>query len=226
MPAPATPIPALTPRHAAGHQFVWYGDCCSGIPNGPFEATFAEVNTVVQRLEPAPEFICFLGDEIKGLLADDEALRQQWRYWLDNEMAWLDRTATPLYHCTANHTAYDPASETIFREVLPYLLQNGPADQRGLSYFVRRGNLLLIFVNTMWSGLGGEGFVETEWLEQTLAQHADARHKVVLGHHPVFRLMVLPERINALLRSTMGAFLGCVAPTRCGGLRVQPHHGV
>ncbi|MCB0086270.1 MAG: hypothetical protein KDE54_00020, partial [Caldilineaceae bacterium] len=57
--------------------------------------------------------------------------------------------------------------------------------QRGLSYFVRRDDLLLIFVNTMWSGLGGEGRVETAWLAQTLRDHTDARHKLVLGHHPV-----------------------------------------
>ncbi|MEZ4663977.1 MAG: metallophosphoesterase [Caldilineaceae bacterium] len=180
-----SPLPALTLHDNNGHNFVVYGDCCSGIPGGPHEANFAAVNAVIARLDPPPEFICFLGDEIKGLLADDDALRQQWRYWLDYEMAWLDRTATPLYQCPANHTAYDPASEQVFRQVLSHLPQNGPPDQRGLSYFVRRGDLLLIFVNTMWSGLGGEGRVETAWLAQALADHADARHKLVLGHHPV-----------------------------------------
>lgn len=178
-------IPALTPSSNSGHNFVVYGDCCSGIPGGAHEANFAAVNRVIARLDPPPDFICFLGDEIKGLLADDEALRAQWRYWLDQEMAWLDRTATPLYQCPANHTTYDPASEAIFRQLLSHLPQNGPREQRGLSYFVRRGDLLLIFVNTMWSGLGGEGRVETQWLAQTLREHADARHKLVLGHHPV-----------------------------------------
>ena len=35
----------------------------------------------------------------------------------------------------------------------------------------------MIFINTLCSGLGGEGHVETEWLEQTLEQHRDAQHK-------------------------------------------------
>src|SRR5262249_9658523 len=39
--------------------------------------------------------------------------------------------------------------------------------------------------HTLWSGLGGEGFVETTWLREVLERHADARHKLVLGHHPV-----------------------------------------
>ncbi|MBN1583682.1 MAG: hypothetical protein JXA89_23450, partial [Anaerolineae bacterium] len=165
------PIPALVPRDGDGHQFVCYADCCSGIPGAPHEATFASVNAVVSRLAPRPEFICFPGDEIKGLAADDATLRSQWRYWFEHEMAWLDREAIPLYHTTGNHTAYDAASEAVFRELLAHLPRNGPPGQEGLSYFIRRGDLLMVFVNTMWSGIGGDGRVETTWLERTLADH-------------------------------------------------------
>jgi len=173
------------PRDGVGHQFVCYADCCSGVPGAPHEAAFAAVNGVVARIRPQPEFICFPGDEIRGLTADDEELRGQWRYWFEREMGWLDRSATPLYHTTGNHTTYDAASEAVFREVLAHLPRNGPPGQERLAYFVRRGNLLLVFVNTAWSGLGGEGRVETAWLNRTLADHADARYKLVLGHHPV-----------------------------------------
>lgn len=178
------PIPSLLPR-GAGHQFVVYGDACSGIPGAPHAACFAAVNTVVRRLAPQPEFIIFTGDEIAGLSADPAELRRQWRHWLDHEMAWLDRQAIPLWHATGNHTAYDPMSEAVFRETLA-MPRNGPPGQEGLSYWVRRGDLLLVFVHTLWSGLGGEGHVETDWLDQVLRQHADARHKLVIGHHPVF----------------------------------------
>src|SRR5688500_17767236 len=93
-------IEALTPLKNAGHQFVCYGDCCSGIPEASHEATFARVNAIVSRLNPRPEFICFLGDEIKGLMADEGVLREQWQYWFGQEMAWLNRETTPLYHTT------------------------------------------------------------------------------------------------------------------------------
>ena len=63
--------------------------------------------------------------------------------------------------------------------------RNGPPGQEGLSYWVRRNDLLLVFVHTLFSGLGGEGHVETGWLRSVLHQHADARHKLVIGHHPV-----------------------------------------
>ena len=178
------PIPALLPRQG-GHQFVLYGNSCSGVPGALHETTFAAVNAVVRRLQPQPEFILFPGDEIIGLTSDPDTLRAQWRYWLDVEMGWLDRAPTPLWHTTGNHTAYDEMSEDVFREVLQ-LPHNGPAGQDGLSYWVRRGDLLMVFVHTLWTGLGGEGHVETDWLETVLAEHADARHKLVLGHHPVF----------------------------------------
>jgi hypothetical protein len=179
------PIRAIVPR-GTGHQFAWYSDSCSGVAGAPHEATFAAVNAVVARLEPPPEFICFPGDEIAGLTADDEDLRRQWRHWLDHEMAWLDRRSIALYHTTGNHTTYDEASEQLFREVLSHLPRNGPAGQEGLSYYVRRGDLMLVFVNTACTSLGGEGRVETEWLDQTLAAHSDARYRLVFGHHPAY----------------------------------------
>lgn len=175
----------MTPR-GPGHRFTIYGDACSGLPGALHERTFAAVNAVVARLDPAPEFILFPGDEITGLTRDEAALRAQWRHWFEVEMAWLDRARIPLFHTTANHTTYDPMSERVFAEVLAHLPRNGPPGQEGLSYWVRRGDLLMVFVHTLWSGLGGEGHVETDWLDATLAAHADARVKLVVGHHPVF----------------------------------------
>ena len=178
-------IPALLPRDGSGHQFVCYADSCSGVPGAPEEATFAQVNAVVERLQPQPQFICFPGDEIIGLSADEVTLRAQWRHWFAEELKWLDRKGIPLYHTTGNHTAYDKMSESVFRDVLGHLPRNGPPGQEGLAYFVRRDDLLLVFVNTLWSGFGGEGHVEIEWLERTLTDNADALHKLVFGHHPV-----------------------------------------
>jgi len=179
------PLPALTPK-GAGHQFVLYGDSCSGVAGGRHERAHARVNSVVRRFSPPPEFIVYPGDEILGLTGDAAELRRQWTHWLDVEMAWCDRAACPLYNTTGNHTTYDAMSEGVFAEMLGHLPRNGPADQQGLSYVVRRGDLLLVCVNTLWSGLGGEGHVETDWLARTLADHEDARWKFVAGHHPAF----------------------------------------
>jgi hypothetical protein len=150
----------------------------------PHERHLAATNNVIQRLSPQPEFIAFLGDEVAGLTPDPEELRAQWRHWLDHEMSWLDRRAIPLWNTTSNHTTYDAMSEGVFRDMLD-LPRNGPPGQDGLAYWVRRGDLLLVFVHTLWTGLGGEGHVETDWLNSVLRDNSDARHKLVLGHHPV-----------------------------------------
>ena len=179
-------LSALLPREGNGHQFVFYGDCCSGVPGAPYEANFEAVNRVVARLDPRPDFICFLGDHVRGMTDDYEELRRQWRYWHEHEMAWLDWGAVPVYHTTSNHNTYDAGSEEVWRSVFPDIPRNGPPDQLGLSYFVRRGDLLLVAANTSFSGLGGYGHVESEWLDAVLSSNHDAAHKVVLGHHPVF----------------------------------------
>lgn len=187
------PVSALLPS-GAGHQFVFYGDCCSGIPGKPFERNFAQVNAVLQQLEPLPDFIVFLGDHIAGASGDADAVRGQWRYWLRKQMSWLDTDRIPVYHVTSNHDTFDRVSEAVWREVFPDLPRNGPPGQEGLSYWIRRDDLLLVSVNTNFSGLGGYGHVECSWLDATLAAHADARYKIIAGHHPVFPVNGYCER--------------------------------
>jgi len=178
-------LQALAPE-GAGHQFVFYGDSCSGVPGALHAEKLAKVNAVVQRLDPAPEFIVFPGDEIIGLIPGEAELRVQWDHFFNAEMAWLREAQIPMFHATGNHTTYDRMSERVFADVMAHLPQNGPPEQKGLSYFVRRGDLLLVFVHTLWSGLGGEGHLELAWLDETLDAHADARWKFVVGHHPAF----------------------------------------
>ncbi|MBL4576452.1 MAG: metallophosphoesterase [Opitutaceae bacterium] len=186
-------VDALVPQEN-GHQFVLYGDCCSGIPGGPFERNFAHVNGALQQLDPPPDFILFLGDHVDGAGCDEDSLREQWHHWLTKEMAWLDSSRIPIYHLASNHNTFDLVSEAVWRETFPDIPRNGPSGQEGLSYWVRRGDLLLVIVNTSFSGLGGDGHVECAWLDATLSAHADARHKIVAGHHPIFPVNGYDER--------------------------------
>jgi hypothetical protein len=111
-------VSALLPAGDDGHQFVVYGDSCSGRPGFRYEQNFAQVNRVVRRIRPEPEFICFVGDHVMGGVSDSNELRKQWQYWLNQEMAWLDRKRIPLYSTTSNHNTYSKDSELVFREIL------------------------------------------------------------------------------------------------------------
>lgn len=198
------PIPTISPR-GGGHRFVWYGDCCSGKPGGSNEPNFAAVNAVFRRLDPWPDHVVMAGDDVMGS-GDPDEHRRQWRYLLDHEMAWFAATDTPIYRVTSNHNTPNAAAEAVFREVTPEIPRNGPAGQEGLSYWVRRDDLLLVFVNTNSSGLGGSGHVEHAWLDTVLREQADAPRKIVVGHHPILPVngydfypgwRVLPEEGDA-----------------------------
>jgi len=231
-PARSAAIPALVPR-GAGHQFVLYGDSCSGVPGGRHEQAFARVNAVVRRLAPGPQFLVFAGDEVAGLTPEPRALRAQWRHWLDVEMGWRDRRV-PLWHATGNHTTYDAMSADTFR-ALTRLPRNGPRGQQGLAYWIRRGDLLLIFVHTLCAELGGEGYVETAWLRATLRAHADARHKLVVGHHPAFPVngysgayqrQIAPEAVGAFWDVLVEQGVAAYLCSHILAFDVQVHRGV
>ncbi len=184
------PIRALTPRGKPGHQFVLYSDCCAGIPNGRYAANLQSVNRTVARIRPEPEFISFPGDAISGYITDYAALRKQWEYWSNTEMAWLKEKPFPLYQSTSNHNTYDDGSEKVFREVHPDIPQNGRADQKGLAYFVRRDDLLYVSTHQpdrrRTPNYRPGMLIDSKWLDRILTENKDARFKFVAGHYPVF----------------------------------------
>jgi hypothetical protein len=116
---------------------------------------------------------------------DADTHRRQWRHWLDHEMAWFHPLGIPLYQIPSNHNTASAMAEAVYRETFPLVPANGPAGQEGLSSWIRHDDLLLVFVNTNFSGLGGMGHVEHTWLDGVLGEHADAVHKIVVGHHPI-----------------------------------------
>ncbi len=81
----------------------------------------------------------------------------------------------------------------------PWVPLNGPDDQLGLAYWDRRGAVLLVFVNTNFSALGGSGHVEHQWLDQVLTDQADARIKFVVNAvmNPTNNLDVINSYIAA-----------------------------
>jgi hypothetical protein len=78
-----------------------------------------------------------------------------------------------------------PAFEKAYNETLK-MPQNGPANKKGLAYFVRQGPLLLVTIETfeiigdsMYNAVAGE---QLEWFRKVLADNRDARFRIVQGH--------------------------------------------
>jgi hypothetical protein len=157
------------------------------------------------RLEPGPDFVCFLGDMIWGITADNAppdpaVLRGEWDRALSGPMAPLSDLRVPVYRIAGNHDTFEPISEGVWREVFPDLPTNGPSGQEGLSYFVRRGHVLIIALNVYATAMGGlspvfGGRIDTPWVDRVLSDHDDTRFKLVLGHTPVFPVNGYRERL-------------------------------
>ncbi|MDR2378571.1 MAG: hypothetical protein LBD70_03985, partial [Bifidobacteriaceae bacterium] len=185
-----TPITALRPRDADGHQFVFYSDACSGEAADPHgnARRLARLSAVARRLDPPPEFIAFPGDAVA-----DGSRREQWRRWLEVEMAWAKDLGLTIYQSTSNHNTSSPAAYRLYREFWADLPQNGPDGQTGLAYWERRGSLLYVSLHQPdlaaepdSSPVRGLTAVEADWLDGVLTANADAAHKFVAGHYPVF----------------------------------------
>lgn len=178
-------IKSIIPRSKKGYQFVLYSDSCSGVKGTVEEKAFKKMNRIIKELDHIPQFIIFPGDEIIGLTPNEAELINQWEYWTNIEMAWFHDNNIPIYNTTGNHTAYDKVSERVFKKCNSHLPENGPKNQKRLSYYIVKDELIIIFINTMCHDLGGEGHIELEWLEKVLSEHNNIKYKFVVGHHPI-----------------------------------------
>jgi hypothetical protein len=189
---------SLLPRSEQGCHFVAYGDCCIGPPEPGrgHEEHLAAVHRVMHRLDPRPQFACFLGDLIWGLTRehgpnyDGQSLRQEWIDKLSREMKPLADLEVPVFRIPGNHDTMTPVSEAVWREVFHEMPQNGPEGQEGLTWFDRRDDLLIIGVSVYAMNMGSPftmmgGRVDHGWVDRVLTEHSDARFKFVLGHSPV-----------------------------------------
>jgi hypothetical protein len=178
-------IPALTSQ-PSGYQFVLIGDSHSVTEDSKFQ----EINAVIDRLHPAPQFVCLAGDHIWGWTEDVTVLNEQWLQWFSQNKSLLRHN---VFHCTANHSVVGPISATFYSKLFVDIPENGPVDGKKLNYYIRDKNFLLVVINTAWNttsyttgkGMPGQS-VDTEWLDQVLTENKDATYKLVMGHHPVF----------------------------------------
>ena len=78
-----------------------------------------------------------------------------------------------------------PHYESVYTQNLK-MPWNGPENKKGLAYYIREGDLLIVTVETfevvedsMRVAVIGE---QLEWFKQTLEEHKDAKFKIVQGH--------------------------------------------
>src|SRR4030042_6448437 len=148
-----------------------------------------------------PDFILVAGDLVNGHWWDSPSCAEHMGslYY----PAWVSRMhdhGLKFYTAVGDHELGDDPWPLKKIKLIPFLEKvynvnmkmplNGPESKKGLSYYVRTGNLLVITVETfevindsMHLTVSGE---QLEWFKKVLIDNADATFKIVQGHVPVW----------------------------------------
>ncbi len=146
-----------------------------------------------------PDFTLNAGDIMDARWWENEAQvkRKTEEYWTGFLKRFKDRDLT-VYVAPGDHEYGDDGGLKIghiaraFGQQFSSLMgmpENGPANHRGRTFFIRQGNLLVITLDTFEDQGERFGYTVGEeqltWLEQTFEEHADVEFIVVQGHLPI-----------------------------------------
>lgn len=144
-----------------------------------------------------PKFVLVDGDMVGGRWWDSpQCVAINGAIYFSGWARRMDNYGLTYYTAIGDHELGDDPWPKEKRALIPHFEKaytdhlkmplNGPENKKGLSYFVREGDLLLITVETfevvndsMRIQVAGE---QLEWVEQTLTAHQDAKFKIVQGH--------------------------------------------
>ena len=152
------------------------------------------------RLEAeGPDFTLNAGDIMDARWWQDEAQvkAKTEAYWKGFKKRFDDRNLT-VYVAPGDHEYGDDgglakgdiarAFAKQFTELMG-MPRNGPANHLGRSFFVRKGNLLLITLDTFEDQGPRFGYTvgetQLKWLDETMTANADAEFIIVQGHLPI-----------------------------------------
>lgn len=144
-----------------------------------------------------PNFVLVAGDLVNGRWWDSpQCVEANGMLYYGGWVRRLNRHGLKFYTAIGDHELGDdpwpiekikliPAYEDVYKQNLK-MPQNGPDNKKGLAYFVREGDLLIITVSTfevvadtMHAAVIGE---QLTWFQETLEAHKDATFKIVQGH--------------------------------------------
>ncbi|MBN2612348.1 MAG: metallophosphoesterase [Bacteroidales bacterium] len=159
------------------------------------------VNWFLEQVEKeSPEFILMAGDMVNGHWTDSpKCIEHMGTTYFGNWIRRVSSHGLKYYTAVGDHELGDdpwppekvalvPHFENIYNEMMK-MPQNGPDNKKGLAYWVRHKNVLIVTVET-FEVINNEVRVtvcceQLEWLKQTLAANKDADFIIVQGHAPV-----------------------------------------
>ncbi len=144
-----------------------------------------------------PVFVAVNGDLVSGY---SSKLENELINWRDTFMAPLIDAGIKVYPCRGNHDANGSktmrllglgknAPLQIWQKVFSgkfALPENGPKDEKGVTYFVKDKNILLLLLDSY--GAKKRHIVDNSWIEEVLKKEKGTQslHLFAVAHEPAF----------------------------------------
>lgn len=182
-------------------KFIAMTDC-RGDYTGVNEPALSRIIEHIGQNQKEIKFIIFPGDLVTGSKKDPELLPVQLSHW-KNIMSpfYLDTNLIypKIYVTVGNHEIQTRFDEDNFRNAFPEMPQNGPYDEKGLTYSFDYNKVHFTVVNTNRWYYGNPDdttddrrdwryIKHLDWLENDLksARKNNAEFIFVIGHEPAF----------------------------------------
>ena len=173
-----------------------------GSYNGVNEPVLSELVKHLIANHSDIKFLLFPGDFANGSKTGPDSTYQSWLFWKEimSPIYKNDNLLTPkIFVTVGNHDVQNRFDETNFRKTFPDMPQNGPEDEKGLTYSFDFMNTHIIMITTnRWYYGNPEDTTDDrrdwryikhmDWLEKDIisAKEKGAEHIFVLGHEPAF----------------------------------------
>lgn len=164
--------------------------------------------------EEKPDFMLIAGDLVNGHWWEGEkCIEQMGTLYYAGWKRRIEKHGIKYYTAVGDHELGDdpwpvekavlvPYFEKTYNDMLQ-MPQNGPENKKGLAYYVREGNLLMVTVetfemegDTLLADVRGE---QLEWFKKVLNENSDAKFKVVQGHVAIWGGDTIKDRSSSRL---------------------------
>ncbi len=149
------------------------------------EQVFSKIVGEVMSADPAVEFVVQMGDKVWGT-HDPAGMAEEFQQWREIAKPWYesDFLGAKVYGVPGNHDqSSSDASGEIWQAAFPELPENGPDNDKKMTYSFDMGPCHIAVVNTSKPGRGHQ--VDLEWLANDLA-NSHQPIKLVMGHEPAY----------------------------------------
>jgi 3',5'-cyclic AMP phosphodiesterase CpdA len=173
-----------TVSSAESIRFIVVGDTQAEYLGSTNKVVLSKIVRQAMSLEPATQFAVFTGDLIEG--DDTDAVPadlQTWRQIVD-PFYQANFFGAKVYVTPGNHDMRGEAYKTNWQNAFPEMPDNGPENEKKLTYSFDVGPCHLVVLNTDTPG-DRRHMVDLDWLEADLVATTQPI-KLVFGHEPAF----------------------------------------